>query len=140
MLCANLVSTKLRRNQFCFHNCNLRVRSSLTKLYYRKKLTNLLDARGANLCTHTDIHIYRHINTYKHILHMFIIIINTLYIMHILHIYIIYISHNNMYYIYVIIYIHNYYYIHLYPVGYLGSYSSCFKGSRWQFPCEKSRQ
>lgn len=52
MLYANLVSTKLRRNQFCFHNCNLKVGSSLTKLFCRKMLTNLLGSRGANSRTH----------------------------------------------------------------------------------------
>lgn len=67
MLYANLVSTKLRRNQFCFHNCNLKVESSLTKLCYRRIQTNLLGAGGA------DSRICRHI--YRMCIYMFIIII-----------------------------------------------------------------
>ena len=58
MLYANLVSTKLRRNQFCLHNCNLRVRSSLAELCDRKILTNLLGAKGIISHTYTHINIY----------------------------------------------------------------------------------
>ena len=63
MLYANLVSTKLRRNQFCLHNCNLRVRSSLAELSDRKILTNLLGARGIISYTHINTHKYTHIHT-----------------------------------------------------------------------------
>lgn len=58
MLYANLVSTKLRRDQFCFHNCNLRVGSPLPKLCYRKRLTNLVGAKEVNSHAHTHTHIY----------------------------------------------------------------------------------
>ena len=81
MLCANLASTKLRRNQFCLRNCNLRIRTSRAELSDRKILTNLLGARGVisdtristHTHTHTQIHTYTHththtqIHTYTHI-------------------------------------------------------------------------
>ena len=62
MLYANLVSTKLSRNQFCFHNCNMQVGSFLTKLCYRKIAANLLGARITNSRAHTQITTYTHVH------------------------------------------------------------------------------
>lgn len=83
MLYANLVSTKLSRNQFCFHNCNLRAGSSQTKLCYRKILTNLLHAGGrihVHTYRYTHTYTYRHTYMYIHLcIYIYIIIIISTY-------------------------------------------------------------
>ena len=66
MLCANLASTKLRRNQFCLRNCNLRIRTSRAELSDRKILTNFLGARGVISYTRISTHTHTHTNTHIH--------------------------------------------------------------------------
>lgn len=56
MLYANLVSTKLRTNQFCFHNCNLKVGSPLTKLCYIERHWQACWVLGELIHAHTHIY------------------------------------------------------------------------------------